>query len=47
MTGIQRTLYEALMDLARSVQDGKFGQDDDVDAEAFDEDIQDVSDLAN
>ena len=46
MEGIQKTIHEALVDLAQKVRDGFYGRDDDFDAEAFCDDIQEVDDLA-
>ena len=39
MDGIQRTLYEGLGLLREKVQEGVYGTDDDIDADAFREDM--------
>lgn len=39
MTGMQKTIAEAFLTLARWVEEGRYGVDDDIDAEAVHEDI--------
>lgn len=44
MDGIQLTLSERLLELEISLADGCYGECDDVDMEAFREDLRDVAD---
>jgi len=46
MIGIQKTLVERLWEIAKAVEQGKYGKDDDIDAEAFREDLGLISDAA-
>lgn len=46
MDGIQYTVYLALNNLAQKVADGAFGKDDDFDAEAFGEDLDAITMVA-
>ncbi len=42
MNGTQETIYNALIELAQSVKDGKYGRGDDIDTGALDADISDM-----
>ena len=44
MNGMQKSIYEAVSDLARKVGEGAYGRDDDFDADAFYEDFQEMED---
>jgi len=39
MTGLQKTIVDALYTLARWVEEGRYGTNDDINADALDDDI--------
>ena len=43
MNGRQREMYEALLEVASKVQDGFFGIGNDIDEQAFIEDLDEIT----
>lgn len=43
MNGMQKTAYEAVMEVAGKIRDGAYGDDDDIDVEALEEDLDDAT----
>ncbi len=43
MEGKQKTVYEAIMEMASKVLDGMYGKDDDFDVEAWRDDLDTLS----
>jgi hypothetical protein len=44
MTGIQKTIADALAAISADVRTGKYGEGDDVDVDSICEDIEEVTD---
>jgi hypothetical protein len=42
MDGIQKTIYERLLEIAMKVKDGAYGKDDEVDVTSLDNDLADA-----
>lgn len=43
MNGMQKTAYEAVMEVACKILDGAYGKDDDLDVEALEEDLDNAT----
>lgn len=43
MTGMQKTAYEAVKEVAANILSGKYGKDDDIDIDALEDDLEDAT----
>jgi hypothetical protein len=43
MDGMQKTAYEAVMEVACKILDGAYGKGDDIDVEALEQDLDDTT----